>query len=239
MSRVMGLRGYRAARTEQAPGSQVLGTISSVPPPDSSPVKRRSYWNERYRREPSRYGDEPSEFVSRVAGPLAVGSVLDVACGQGRNAVWLAQRGHRVTAIDLSAVAIAQARELASGRGVDVDFQVADFRTWEPPADGYDLVVLSYLQLPPVDREAAHRRAVAALAPGGRLLLVAHHRDNIEHGVGGPDNPDVLYEEEILAADFATLDVERNERVLREVDRDDLKGEAIDVLFVGRLAGTE
>ena len=210
-----------------------------MPRSSSSRSGRRSLWNERYSSEPSRYGDEVNQFVLEVAGPLAAGRALDVACGQGRNAVWLAWRGHRVTGIDLSDVAIAHAGELASERGVDVDFSVADFLKWDPPPDGFDLVLLSYLQLPPGDRVMAHRRAVAALAPGGWLLLIAHHRDNIEHGLGGPQNFSVLYDEEMLAVDFARLQVERNERVRRRVDRGDLKGEAIDVLFVGRLRGGE
>lgn len=228
-----GLEGTGGPRVDHRP----TGTMRAVPPSSSSQAGRRSLWNERYRSEPSRYGDEANQFVLEVIGPLAAGRALDVACGQGRNAVWLAWRGHRVTAIDLSDVAIAHARRLAAARGVDVDFSVADFLAWDPPAEGYDLVLLSYLQLPPGDRVMVHRRAVAALAPGGLLLLIAHHRDNIDHGLGGPQNHTVLYDEEMLAEDFAGLEVERNERVLRQVDRDGLKGEAIDVLFVGLLRG--
>lgn len=165
---------------------------------------------------------------------LPRGTALDVACGRGRNAVWLAARGHSVTAIDLSDVAIDQARELAAARGVGVDFTVADFLTWNVPEQRFDLVLLSYLQLPPADRLPAHRRAATAVGPGGHLLLVAHHRENLLLGIGGPDDPAVLYDETMLAGDFAGLIIERNERVIRHVEKEDLEGDAIDVLFLGR-----
>ena len=224
------------------PGYPVSGDgyhSADVSTASPSPAEWRSYWNERYLSEPSHYGDEPNRFVKAVAGEMAPGRALDAACGQGRNAVWLAARGHDVTGIDLSDVAIDQARGLAARRGVRVDFEVADILTWEPSGAGYDLVLLSYLQLPPGAREEAHRRAAACLAPGGRVLLVAHHRDNLESGLGGPQDPDVLFTERMLAADFAGLIQERNERVVRRVDSDDLVGDALDLLFVARLEPAE
>lgn len=203
--------------------------------PEASPSQtdRRSYWNERYRRDPSRFGDEPNRFVREVVEGLPRGTVLDVACGRGRNAVWLAKRGHEVTGIDLSDVAIDQARQLANAEGVHVEFEVADFLTWDVPDVGFDLVLLSYLHLPEPGRLAAHRRAAAAVAVGGHLLIVAHHRENLEHGIGGPDDPAVLYDEPMLAGDFVGLTVARNERVIRRVETED----AIDVVFLGRREG--
>ena len=105
---------------------------------------------------------------------------------------------------------------------------------WSPTPAAFDLVLLSYLHLPADGRAAVHRSAVEALAPGGTLFLVAHHRQNFDGGVGGPQDPAVLYEEEELAGDFSELDVARNERVLRHVIKDDLEGDAIDVVVLAR-----
>lgn len=192
----------------------------------------QGFWDERYTSEGMLWGAEPNTVVAEIAATLPVGTVLDLACGQGRNAVWLAQQGHQVTGIDLSPVAIEQARQLAAEAGVTVDLATGDLTEWDPANRTWDLVLLSYLQVPPADRAVAHAKAVAAVAPGGTLLLVAHHRDNLEHGVGGPQAPEVLYTEAELAEDFADLEILRNETIDRRVEREDLVGTAIDVVLL-------
>jgi SAM-dependent methyltransferase len=194
----------------------------------------RTYWNERYTREGAQLQKDASEFVVEIVSGLPGGTALDLACGRGRNAVWLAQRGYDVTAVDVSAVAVSHAREHAAEAGVTIDFQVADLTTWDPGGRSWDLVLLSYLQLPEVSRRRVHAMAATAVAPDGWLLLVAHHRDNLEHGVGGPKYEEVLYHQDDLAEDFAALDIVRNEVVVRPVDREDLQGDAIDVILVAR-----
>jgi 2-polyprenyl-3-methyl-5-hydroxy-6-metoxy-1,4-benzoquinol methylase len=201
---------------------------SSSPPPDW-----REYWNERYLREPSRYGDEANEFVVEAMSGLSPRRILDAACGQGRNAVWLARRGHEVTAIDLSDVAVQQGQRLAKAAGVEVDFREADLFEYSS-GSRFGAVLLSYLQLPPESRRRAHDRVKELLSPGGTVVVVAHHADNLEEGVGGPVYPEVLYREEDVAADFAGFDIVRNERVVRHVDREGVVGAALDLLFVGR-----
>jgi len=192
----------------------------------------QGFWDERYTSEGMLWGAEPNAVVAEIAADLPAGTVLDLACGQGRNAVWLAQQGHAVTGLDLSPVAIEQARRLAEDVGVDVDLTTGDVTEWDPGGRTWDLVLLSYLQIPTVDREVAHAKAVAAVAPGGTLLLIAHHLDNLDGGIGGPQTPDVLYTKNQLAADFADLEILRNEIVTRRVERDDLQGTAVDVLVV-------
>ncbi len=192
----------------------------------------QGFWDERYAREGMLWGAEPNALVAEIAVDLPAGTVLDLACGQGRNAVWLALQGHEVTGIDLSPVAVGQARRLAEEVGVSVDLSTGDVTEWDPAGRTWDLVLLSYLQIPPRDRAVAHAKAVAAVAPGGTLLLIAHHRDNLEHGVGGPQAAEVLFTEDELAADFADLEILRNETVERRVERDGLQGTAIDVLLV-------
>lgn len=195
-------------------------------------------WDERYSTRGFVFGAEPNRFVVDALAGLPPGRVLDLGSGQGRNAVWLSRQGHEVTAVDLSPVATAQARRLAEEAGVAVRLIAADLMSWEPEPGGFDLVLLSYLQLGPAMREAVHAKAVRALARGGMVLLIAHHLDNLEHGVGGPQSADHLYTEQQLRADFAELTIERLERVRRPVERDDVTGEAIDVLLIARREAT-
>ncbi len=191
-------------------------------------------WNERYATRGMVWGTDPNRFLAEYATGLTPRRILDLGCGQGRNAVWLATRGHRVTGIDLSPVAIEQACRLAADHAVEVIFEVADVvGGWTPPQGAFDLVVLSYLQLPPHDRRVAHAKATNAVAPGGTVWLIAHHSDNIADGVGGPQFPEVLFDEQALATDFGDLEILKNEKVFRDVEGEDgLVRAAHDILLV-------
>lgn len=184
-------------------------------------------WDERY-RERDVWGAGPNRLLTELVADLPKGTALDLGCGQGRNALWLAQRGHQVTGLDLSPVAIEQAKAAAAELGLDVSFSAVDLTEWRPDGSTWDLVVLSYLQLDAPARRRVHAAASRSVAPDGRLILIAHHRDNLDNGVGGPPTPRVLYDEEMLADDFADLAIERNERVLRSTD----EGDAIDVILI-------
>jgi ubiquinone/menaquinone biosynthesis C-methylase UbiE len=201
---------------------------------DHNKEDRRLYWNERYTERGALWGGDANQFVVRYLSDLPPGTVLDLASGQGRNAVWLAARGHSVTAVDISDVAARQAGEVANEAGVDVEFVTADLLEWEPEAEAYDLVLLSYLQVPSQTRRAVHHKAIRAVTPGGVVFVIAHHLDNYEHGVGGPPDPDVLFTEDQLAGDFEDLDIEVLERVFRRVESEDVTGEAIDVAMLAR-----
>ena len=197
-----------------------------------TPSDRRSYWNERYDTQGSVWGRDANQFIRSELGGLEPCRVLDLGCGQGRNSIWLAARGHDVTGVDFSDVAIMQARRHADEAGVTVDFQARDLETWQAPTASYDLVVLSYLQVPGELRRRVHAMAVEALAPGGRVFLIAHHRDNLTHGVGGPQSPEFLFDQGQLADDFSSLTIVRNDIVLRPAEMDGVSGDAIDVLLI-------
>jgi SAM-dependent methyltransferase len=202
---------------------------------------RSEDWDERWRARlgEARHAEttgEPNRFLVEVAQSLAPGRALDLACGAGRNAVWLAERGWRVTGVDFSPVALAAARRLAAERGVEVEWIEADVLGWAPPPAAYELVLVLYLQLPGRERREALAGARRALAPGGTLLVVAHHSDNLEHGYGGPKSPDVLFTQDEAAADLAGLEIVRAERVLRPVESEEGSRNAIDALVVARAA---
>jgi SAM-dependent methyltransferase len=190
----------------------------------------REDWNRKHGEAGPLFGVEPNRFLVAEVSDLSPGRALDVACGAGRNAVWLAERGWTVTGVDFSDVALANARRLAGERAVDVEWVDGDLRDWQPPAT-YDLVAVLYLQVPADERRVVLSRAVGALAPGGTLLVVGHHSDNIEHGSGGPKDPRVLYSAEDVAADVDGLEVEKAEAVLRPVEDE---RDAIDVLVRAR-----
>lgn len=180
-------------------------------------------WDERYAASELVWSAGPNEFVEAACADLPPGRALDLAAGEGRNAIWLAQRGWDTTAVDFSAVALDKGRRLAAG--VNVEWVLADATTWERPG-AYDLVVVAYLQLPEAARREAVRRGFGSVAPGGTFFLVAHDTTNLTEGTGGPQDASVLMTAEDVLRDLAgqSFDVVRAERVPREVTAADDHG---------------
>ncbi len=170
-------------------------------------------------------------LVTEVVG-LPPGRAVDLACGEGRNAIWLAQQGWRVTGVDFSPVGLAKAQRLAELWDVEVTWVESAVQEWVPRPDGFDLVAVLYLQLPQPERSVALEVAASAVAPGGTLLVVAHDHDNLTRGFGGPPSADVLYATTDVTdvAEAAGLEVERAEQVIRVVETDSGPREAIDTL---------
>ncbi len=174
-------------------------------------------WNERYDTADLVWHSEPNEFVRAELASSRPGTGLDMACGEGRNAVWLAGLGWTMTAIDFADRAIEKGRALAREHDVEVDFRVADATAYEAAAP-FDLVLLCYLQLPEPDRTAALERARDAVAPGGTFLMIAHDRSNLDGGYGGPRDPAVLTVPGEIEATLEGFTIERSEVVDRIVD---------------------
>ncbi len=171
---------------------------------------RAQLWDERHAsRDPIESADaDPT--LGEVVAPMTPGTALDLGAGDGRNAVWLAQHGWRVTAVDFSTVALDRGRALATSAGVEVDWRHADLNEWTPPAGAFDLVALFFIHLPPEERRPVYARAAAAVAPGGTLLVVGHDRSNLTDGVGGPQDPVVLFTPDEIVRDLpAGFTVER------------------------------
>jgi SAM-dependent methyltransferase len=183
--------------------------------------QRRVGWDERHRAgDFEGQGPNPT-LVSGVAG-LLPGTALELGSGSGTNAVWLARQGWRTTAVDWSPVGLANGKAKAAEAGVEVEWVERDLFEWSPPARSFDLVVIVYLHVPPEERALIYPRAAAAVALGGRMVVVGHDRLNATEGAGGPPDPLRLFTadeigHELLAAD-PSLVVERAE-VVRRVPR--------------------
>jgi SAM-dependent methyltransferase len=134
--------------------------------------------------------------------------VLSVADGEGRNSVWLAQQGLQVQAFDISPVGVAKAQALAAAAGVAVDYAVADVDGWAWPEAAFDGVAAIFVQFAhPALRERLFARIVAALRPGGTLVLQGYTPKQLEHRTGGPPQVEHLYTEDLLRQAFAALDI--------------------------------
>ena len=177
-------------------------------------------WDEKYAGTRYAYGTAPNDFLREQVGELAPGPVLVLADGEGRNGVFLAERGFAVTSVDRSPVGVAKAHALAAARGVTVNAIVADLAEWPFPVAAYNAVVSIFCHLPPTLRETVHRQAVAALRPGGRLLLEAYGKRQVTFGTGGPSDPALLLSTAELAKDFAGL----RELHLAEREREVVEG---------------
>ena len=179
-----------------------------------------------------------ADWDRRYGGGLLPGWALDIAAGEGRNALWLVEQGWDAVATDFSAVAVARMGEIADRRLGDrrgaFTAVVADATGPQPrpPSDlsvdsgtgGFELVLLVYLHLPPEQWRAALAAAVDAAGPGGAVLVVAHALRNLTEGVGGPQDPGILLDPEAVVDSAAGLPVdvelaELRERVVPGADR--------------------
>jgi len=193
---------------------------------------RREYWDSKYAAAERLWSARPNRFLVAEVADLEPGRALDLACGEGQNSCWLAALGWKVTGVDFSEVAIARARERADRERLEAEFVCADLLEYVPEPDAFDLVLVLYLQVPAVERRRVLARAASAVGARGMLLLVGHDLTNVTDGVGGPSDPDLLYTPDDVAAELPGLEIERAERVLRDVA--DADRPAIDALVRAR-----
>ncbi len=161
------------------------------------------FWDDRYDKPEYLYGTEPSDFLAeRYSALPPAGEILCLADGEGRNGVFLATQGMRVTGVDSSAVGLAKAQRLAAERRVSLDTVVADLATWELGDARWDGVVSIWAHLPVAIRATLHPRIARALRPGGVLLLEHYHPRQLGYGTGGPPDPTMMLTLEELDAAF-------------------------------------
>lgn len=181
-------------------------------------------WDDRYQKAAASAGlwsTEPARLLQDTIGQLAArGSALDIATGDGRNALWLARRGWATTAVDFSREGLRLAADRAERAGVGVEWLCEDIRTWRP-GRRFDLITMTYLHL---ETEAANLGMIATagdwLAPGGTLFVLGHDRDNLSTGAPGPRSADALYTADLLRRAAVGLDIIAVSQVARHTATD-------------------
>ena len=179
------------------------------------------FWNERYAGDELAYGDEPNDFLRDIADRLPrAGRAVDLAAGQGRNAVFLASLGLDVLAVDQSEVGLRRSEELAAARGVALRTEVADLREFDVEPGSLDVVSSIFVHLPSSVRTSVHGRVSTWLRPGGLFVFEWYGPGQLGRGTGGPNDPDQVASLEVITSELDGFDIEHG----AEVERDVLEG---------------
>jgi SAM-dependent methyltransferase len=177
----------------------------------------RQRWDERYSEPGFAYGDEPNEFLAAVADQIPPGPVLTLGEGEGRNAVFLAGRGHEVLAVDQSAVGLAKTRQRAEDRGLRIETQQADLAEYVIEPGAWAGIVSIFCHLPPSIRTPLHAAVMRGLRPGGVFILEAYTPQQFGRGTGGPPTPERMVSLEDLWRELAGLEFLHAVELEREV----------------------
>lgn len=150
-------------------------------------------WDERYRTSERLWSAGPNKFIENRLGDREPGLGLDLASGEGRNAIWLAGKGWEMTAVDFSSVALERGKDQSD----EVHFVEANVFTWEPEGT-FDLILIAYLHVEAEPLAELVERAIGWLDPGGELFMIGHDISNLDEGVGGPQVPEILWDLDLM-----------------------------------------
>ncbi|HEX3840974.1 MAG TPA: class I SAM-dependent methyltransferase [Acidimicrobiales bacterium] len=158
---------------------------------------KQEFWNDRYRSHPHLWSGSPNLHLVAEAEGLTPGRALDAGAGEGADAIWLAGRGWKVTAVDISTVALERAAVNADQAGPEIAERISwcqgDLNDWEPSRRAYDLVSTQYLHVPLDARVVLIDRLASAVAPGGTLLIVGHHPSDLQTTMPRPHEPELFF----------------------------------------------
>lgn len=174
-------------------------------------------WDDRYQGDDYVYGTAANEFLRSQVDRLPAGRILCLAEGEGRNAVFLAEQGFTVTAVDQSSVGLAKARRLAAERSVEIHTLVADLTDFRIEPGAWDGIVSIFAHLPPASRRHVNRGVVAGLRPGGVLVLEAYRPEQLKYATGGPPTAEWMMDLEGLRSELAGLEFEYAKEIVRDV----------------------
>ena len=196
-----------------------------MPDPSRDAANPAAFWDERYATPDYVFGTQPNTWLAANEKLLRAGmTALVPGDGEGRNGVWLAEHGLKVTSVDASPIGVEKARKLAAQRGVDMDIVCADLRDWQPPDAAFDIAVLAFVHIGQTDRATVHRKVAAALKPGGHLILEGFTPDHLAFGKGGPKVEAMMFTEKRLRGDFAALDIRHLEALTTEIPANERHG---------------
>ncbi len=179
----------------------------------------REFWEERYKNRDYVYGDKPNVFFKTFIDGVEPGRILLPAEGEGRNAVYAANKGWEVNAFDFSLNARKKALELARREGVSIEYLVADIEFHELGEEMYDAIALIHVHFMPGNRSYIHKKLINSLKKGGFFILEAFSRGQHKYDSGGPAEKSMLYDIVELKEDFRDLEIETLYK--QEVDLDE------------------
>jgi SAM-dependent methyltransferase len=203
-------------------------------------VRHLTQWDERYAAPGFVYGTAPNDFLVAMTPRLGAGPVLCLGEGEGRNAVFLAERGRHVVAVDRSRVGMAKARRLAASRGVEIGAVVADLAAFWLPTNTFAAATSIFCHLPPDLRARLYPAVARALQPGGALVLEAYTPRQLAFGTGGPSHPELLMTLADARRELAGLEIVVGREIEREVTEGHLhrgRGAVVQVLAVKASSG--
>jgi cyclopropane fatty-acyl-phospholipid synthase-like methyltransferase len=174
-------------------------------------------WDEVYDTQDYVYGIEPNDFLKEHADKLPKGKVLCLAEGEGRNAVFLAELGYEVTAVDSSIIGLEKAEKLANHRGVSIKIECVDLADYEIEPNHFDVIVSIYCHLPSALRKTVYKKVQSGLVTGGVFLVEGYTTKQLQYKTGGPPNPDMMLSCEILQQELPELRFDLLEEKEREV----------------------
>ncbi len=195
----------------------------------------KSSWNDRYAKKEFAYGTLPNEFLKEQLEKLSPGKILFVCEGEGRNAVYAAQKRWKVEAFDLSEEGRKKALQLASEKNIEIQYQIQDAVKVEYPENSFDVVALIYAHFPDTIRKSVHQKIVRWLKPNGIVVMEAFNPNQLNNASGGPKDLTMLYTKEILEDDFKELEVQQLSTETIELNEGKYHiGKADVIRFVGK-----
>jgi len=190
----------------------------------------KEFWNERFSTHAAIYGKEPNQFFKEFIDACNVpGSLLLPAEGQGRNAVYAAKKGWKVTAFDFSEAGRIEALQYAEREQVSIQYNLLDIATFKA-AEQYDLVALIYVHQQPSIRKAFHHELTKAIRPGGNLIMEVYNKQQIHNNTGGPGDIEMLYDAAMMRSDFADLEMVQLEEIHTNISEGNFHSGMSDVL---------
>ncbi len=186
------------------------------------------FWDERYSSTMFVYGTEPNTFFKDELDKLKTGNILLLGEGEGRNAVYAADKGWNVDAVDFSLIAKEKALKLAEENSVSINYEIADLSEYKPNTSYYDAAAIIFLHLNPKIRSDVHSKVVDSLKPGSTLILEVYDKEQLGKDSGGPQNIDMLYSKEELINDFNNMKIILLEKKIINLNESEQhKGEAV------------
>jgi len=195
----------------------------------------KEFWNQRFRSEAYVYGTIPNVFFKEQLDKLQPGHLLLPAEGEGRNAVYAAQQGWEVTAVDISEAGRDKALRLAQIKGVEIEYHLGSFGERDLPISHFDCIGLVFAHFPPNMRIAFHQKVIQLLKPGGTLILEGFSKEQLSYQSGGPKKEAILFSVSELKKEFSNLaEIEANQKLIELKEGTFHEGTASVVRFVGR-----